>query len=112
MLKLDEAVTQAEAALEAFEKHELESPSPRKFAEDRVIHTSRPLVGFTHRCSRPVLCDFGQARALEGPLRDIQPYQYRAPEVIFEIPWNEKVDIWNVSVMVRDFVYSRDPADL
>lgn len=99
---MDDDVTQAEAALEGFEKQELESPSPRKLVGDRVIHTSRPLVDRRHRVGRPVLCDFGQARHIEVPCnRDIQPFQYRAPEVIFEVPWDEKADIWNVGVMVN-----------
>ena len=53
-----------------------------------------------HRC---VLCDFGEARFIleEGYSEDIQPVQYRAPDVILGIPWNEKVDIWSVGVMVR-----------
>ncbi len=32
---------------------------------------------------------------------DIQPYVYRAPEVILDIPWSYPMDIWNVGVMVR-----------
>jgi serine/threonine protein kinase len=48
-----------------------------------------------------VLCDFGEARLGEyDNMADIQPYQYRAPEVILDIPWDEKVDIWNVGVIV------------
>lgn len=31
---------------------------------------------------------------------DIQPYQYRAPEVILGVPWGRKVDIWSVGVMI------------
>lgn len=112
ILGMDDDVTKAEAALEAFEKQELEFPGPRKIIGDRVIHTSRPLVDFQHRCDRPVLCDFGQARHIEGPFRHIQPYQYRAPEVILEIPWDEKVDIWNVAVMVSIFLYYRAMTDL
>ena len=48
-----------------------------------------------------MLCDFGEARFGEyDDMVDIQPFQYRAPEVIFDIPWDEKVDIWSVGVMV------------
>ena len=50
----------------------------------------------------PILCDFGEARfAGKDSDEEIQPYIYRAPEVILRIPWHEKVDIWNVGVMVR-----------
>jgi hypothetical protein len=49
-----------------------------------------------------VLCDFSEARLEKyDNMADVQPYQYRAPEVIFDIPWDEKVDIWSVGVMVR-----------
>ena len=49
---------------------------------------------------RPVLCDFGEARIGEGDHNLIQPYPYRAPEVILEMSWHNKVDIWMVGVMV------------
>ena len=55
---------------------------------------------------RPILCDFSLAR--NGQVEhchDIQPDPYRAPEVILEIPWGYAVDIWNVGVMVRGFLY-------
>jgi len=47
-----------------------------------------------------VLCDFGEARLGEYDNVDIQPYHYLAPEVILDIPWDEKVGIWSVGVMV------------
>jgi serine/threonine-protein kinase SRPK3 len=87
--------------LEKFEKDELTFPGARKIGGDRVIYTSRLLVPPVHKYGRPVLCDFGVARFGEyDSMVDIQPYQYRAPEVIFNVPWDEKVDIWNVGVMV------------
>ncbi|KAH8598478.1 kinase-like domain-containing protein, partial [Bisporella sp. PMI_857] len=54
---------------------------------------------------RPILCDFSLAR--NGQVEhchDIQPGPYRAPDVIIEMPWAYAVDIWNVGVMVRDFL--------
>ncbi|KAI6018886.1 putative CDK4/6 [Pisolithus marmoratus] len=95
----------AEHDLENFEVEELTSPGPRKIDRDRVIHTSRALVPRIYSYGRPVLCDFSEARLGEyDNLADIQPYQYRAPEVIFEIPWDEKVDIWSVGVMIWDLL--------
>lgn len=86
----------------AFEKRELETPSARKIVQGRVIHTSRPLVPPIYNYGRPVLCDFGEARFGDyDPTIDIQPYQYRAPEVILDIPFTPMVDVWNVGVMVR-----------
>ena len=85
-----------------FEQQELDSPSPRKIDGDRIIYTSRPLVPRIYKYGQPVLCDLGEARFGEyDPLGDIQPYQYRAPEVILDVPWDHKVDIWNVGVLVR-----------
>lgn len=85
-----------------FEQQELDSPSPRKIDGDRVIHTSRSLVPRIYEYGRPVLCDLGEARfGKYDPSSDIQPYQYRAPEVILDMPWDHKADIWNVGVLVR-----------
>ena len=91
------------SALEAFEEEERTSPAARKVAADHVIYLSRRIVTAGEKYGRPVLCDFGEARfgctAYTGL---IQPYQYRAPEVILRMPLNEKVDIWSVGLMVRE----------
>lgn len=87
-------------ALGAFEKDELTNPSPRKVAGDRVVYMSKGIV--TSDYGRPVFCDFGEARFGQVTYTDdVQPYQYRAPEVILDVPWGQKVDIWSVGVMVR-----------
>jgi hypothetical protein len=86
--------------LEDFEEQELESPTARKIDGDRTIYKSRNLDNTT-RPGRPVLTDFGEARFKEGVHTGlIQPNQYRAPEVLFEMSWGQEVDIWNVGVMV------------
>ena len=91
-----------ETILADFEKAEDDEPSARKIDGDRVIYVSREL-GIPKVHGRPVLCDFGEARFGAKEYEDeVQPYQYRAPEVILNIPWNEKVDIWNLGVMVRN----------
>lgn len=84
-----------------FEEAEKSNPSPRKIVGDRVIYSSRKLRK-TKQHGRPILCDLGQARF--GSTRycgDIQPYIYRAPEVLLRMSWDQKVDIWNVGVVVR-----------
>ena len=89
-----------ESILADFEQAEIDEPSSCKIDGDRVIYSSRELrIPKLH--GRPVLCDFGEAR-FGGKEHDddIQPYLYRAPEIILDIPWNEKVDIWNVGVLV------------
>ncbi|KIY50038.1 putative CDK4/6 [Fistulina hepatica ATCC 64428] len=92
-----------DAPLGDFEEQELNDPSPRKIVGDRVIYTSREMKLTKTAYGPPVLCDFGQARSSEVQHSgEIQPYQYRAPEVIFGMKWDEKVDIWNLGVMIWD----------
>lgn len=89
-----------DSILEAFEAAELSAPSPRKFDGDRVIYESRGLRR-PKKPGRPVLCDVGEARfGRKTYTDDIQPYVYRAPEIILDIPWTYSADIWNVGVMV------------
>lgn len=89
-----------DSILKAFEAAELSTPSPRKIDGDRVIYESRGLKR-PENFGRPVLCDFGEARFGRNTYTDdIQPYVYRAPEIILDIPWTYSADIWNVGVMV------------
>lgn len=91
-----------ESILVDFEKAEESSPSPCKVVGDRVIYSSRDL-GIPKIHGRPILSDFGEARfssSLGKQWEDVQPLVYRAPEVLLRIPWNEKIDIWNVGVLV------------
>lgn len=95
-------------------------------SDRRVIHQTRRL-GAGWKPGRPILCDFGEARLLwpnprhftddkkqisdgmwwktgktQLHMQTIQPVQYRAPEVMFQLEWGEKVDIWNLGVMVSN----------
>lgn len=76
----------------------MKHPTARKILPDRHIYCSRqmpPSAGF------PVLCDLDQARiGCEKQHGDIMPGIYRAPEVILDMEWNEKVDIWAVGMTV------------
>ncbi|GAM37861.1 hypothetical protein TCE0_033f08139 [Talaromyces pinophilus] len=83
-----------------FEEDELQRPVPRKEANGRTIYTSRELR-MPKEWGAPVLCDFGSA--VPGDiehLEDAQPNIYRAPEVILEVPWTNRIDIWNVGCMI------------
>jgi serine/threonine-protein kinase SRPK3 len=100
LLGMNEKTTEQD--LDKYEQDELKYPCARKIDGDRVIYASRKLFPSVYSFGRPVLCDFGEARFGEyDNMVDIQPYQYRAPEVIFDMPWDNKVDIWSVGVMVR-----------
>lgn len=88
-----------------FADEEIKQPSPRKNIDrSRTIYQSRkfrrPLPGKSF--GLPILCDFGEARIGQmhesGPF--VQPDIYRAPEVIFEMPWGSVVDIWNLGALV------------
>lgn len=91
-----------ESILVDFEEAEISNPSPRKVVGDRAIYHSRKL-GIPKKHGRPVLSDFGEARfgSESGTYcGDVQPFMYRAPEVLLRMPWNEKIDIWNLAVVV------------
>ncbi|RDX56480.1 kinase-like protein [Lentinus brumalis] len=95
------------SALQAFEDRERTDPVARKVVGDRVIYLSREIEPRT--LGRPTLCDFGEARFGRTTYTGlIQPHQYRAPEVIFGMPWNEKVDIWSVGVMIWNMLEGRN----
>lgn len=72
---------------------------PRKTLKNRTIYLSRPLpISY----GTPVLCDLGEARiGTDQQQGDIMPDIYRAPEVILNMTWDYKVDIWNVGMVVR-----------
>jgi serine/threonine-protein kinase SRPK3 len=90
-----------ESVLRAFEQEELNEPCPRKELEGRTIYLSREF-STPKDFGAPVLCNLGSAVGLDGAehREDIQPYVYRALEVILDIPWTCSVDIWNVGCMV------------
>jgi len=89
-----------ENVLAEFEEAEVRDPSPCKVDGERVIYISRQMR-VRGSAGRPVLCDFGEARIGDGKFsEDIQPFLYRAPEVILRKSWDKKVDIWNLGVLV------------
>lgn len=91
-----------ESILVDFEEAEKSNPSPRKIIGDRVIYSSRNL-GIPKVHGRPILSDFGEARFISRTgtqWEDVQPFIYRAPEVLLRLPWDEKIDIWNLGVLV------------
>ena len=48
-----------------------------------------------------ILTDFGSARMGQEKHRgDVMPDVYRAPEVILDMEWDSKIDIWSVGLMV------------
>lgn len=95
--------------LEDFEEAEKEDPSPRKIIDDqRSIYASRDFHRpKSHAWGYPVLCDFGEVRiGARHPHGWIQPEIYRALEIILQLDWSHRVDIWNTGCLVR--VFHRD----
>lgn len=86
----------------AFEEDEMSDPTPRKIVGDRSIYCSRRLrLPKIH--GRPILSDFEAARfgsTSRTCYGEVQPFKYRSPEVVFRMPWDEKIDIWNLGVVV------------
>ncbi|EPE36474.1 Protein kinase-like (PK-like) [Glarea lozoyensis ATCC 20868] len=100
-----------ETVLSEFEEAEIQDPSPRKIDGKRTIYTSRQLR-IRGSVGRPVLCDFGEARVGDKKFtEDIQPFLYRAPEVLLRKPWGKKVDIWNLGVLGKLLFDGRDIND-
>ncbi|KAJ5934532.1 hypothetical protein N7466_004079 [Penicillium verhagenii] len=84
------------------EEDEISRPVARKILDDREIYLSRPVPVSE---GLPVLSDFGEARIVCGKAKqrgDVMPGIYRAPEVILDMEWNNKVDIWSIGVMAWD----------
>ncbi|PYH32580.1 kinase-like protein [Aspergillus neoniger CBS 115656] len=81
------------------EEEELNEPAPRKHLPDnRTIYATR---GMPFTTGEPMLADLGEARLLlpidtgtqtSGSI--IMLGLYRAPEVMLNMEWDEKVDIW------------------
>ncbi|KAI1612986.1 protein kinase [Exophiala viscosa] len=68
-------------------------PTPRKILSDRVIHKTWDL-STPVTCWDPVICDIGLAR-LGRPGQ-----KYSAPEVILDMEWDHRIDIWSIGVMI------------
>ncbi|KAI2115024.1 hypothetical protein LOZ03_006700 [Ophidiomyces ophidiicola] len=88
-----------------FEDAEIEEPAPRKLLGDRTIYMSRR-IPLTPRF--PSITDFGEARIMSSgklPWEDVMPDVYRAPEIILRMPWDEKVDMWSIGLVVCTYNY-------
>ncbi|PYI29996.1 kinase-like protein [Aspergillus indologenus CBS 114.80] len=82
------------AVLAYMEEDEITNPAPRKLLDDRTIYATRamPLTS-----GEPILADLGEARlAEERQTGLIMPDVYRVPEVMLDMEWDNKVDIWAI----------------
>ena len=87
-----------------FVEEEFKQPTPRKVINNILTIYQSQTFRQPKKYSLPILCDFGEARIGQtqesGPF--VQPHIYRAPEIIFEMPWGSAVDIWNLGALVSD----------
>lgn len=92
-----------DAVFRLFEEAELNEPAPRKILNDRIIYMTRRIPGLK---TLPILTDFGEARLMSKPQPNklIMPHHYRAPEVILQMEWNNKVDIWSIAALVSGYL--------
>ncbi|KAK1855590.1 protein kinase [Colletotrichum chrysophilum] len=92
--------------LDALVEDEWDLPSARKIIKDRVIYASTGLE-IPDQPGDPVIADFGDARIDEGPFEfeeEVMPDVYRAPEIVLGVPWNEKIDIWALGLLIWDLL--------
>ncbi len=76
------------------------SPSARKIDGERVIYASTAL-DIPDDPGEPIISDFGDAKFGKGPfIGEVMPDLYRAPEIVLGVPWDEKIDIWALGMMV------------
>ena len=90
----------------AIEEEEAMNPSKRVDCGEDHVYQSRAV----HRVvvGEPILADFGSMRPGLPFIEEwAMPDIYRAPEVLFGLPWSYPVDIWSVGVMVGSRKISR-----
>ena len=85
------------------EQQEIDHSSPRKFVDGRTIYPSYRTL---HELwgGIPTITAFGAARFGDpGEMHtgDVMPNIYRAPEVILDMQWDSKIDMWSVGLLVR-----------
>jgi len=93
-----------DAYLDAFCAAEETAPSISGWNADGGIIVPRREMKqsqFTHT----ILCDLGSVvRVEERYQATVQALPYRAPEVILGAAWDQKIDIWNLGILVNRVV--------
>ncbi|TDZ49723.1 Serine/threonine-protein kinase SRPK [Colletotrichum trifolii] len=93
-----------EGVLDDLVRDEWDLPSARKILPDRTVFSSTGLE-IPDNPGQPVIADFGNARLDEGAFGfedEAMPDLYRAPEILLGVPWDDKVDIWALGLLMWD----------
>ncbi|KAL1848485.1 hypothetical protein VTK73DRAFT_10126 [Phialemonium thermophilum] len=109
---------ESDALLSQFAQFHRRNPPPRHVRPDgRATYVSQSdfgplrIRGAESTC-RPKLVDLAEARRKDAPdagfLDPIQAHAYRAPEVLLGCGWTEKVDIWNLGVLMWQWLEGID----
>ncbi|KAK7993138.1 protein kinase [Apiospora marii] len=93
--------------LSEIEEAEQNTPSQRKILPGRTVY---PPWRISTGSTWPVITDFGVARLGEPGQKyrgDVMPGDYRAPEVILDMEWDSKIDIWGFGCLIWELLEGR-----
>ncbi|KAI1905612.1 hypothetical protein LOZ52_006769 [Ophidiomyces ophidiicola] len=101
------------SVLKDFAELQPSNPMPRKSKDGKTVYLSHNNFGTVRSYYiLPKITDFGLAqRQKDATLLNrhpIQPDPYRAPEVILGAGWTYSVDIWNLGLLMWNFLESRN----
>lgn len=87
-----------EAELKQIEEDEIDEPSARKVYKDESIFLTRQVYT---EVGDPKIIDLGEARyGQDSYVEEVMPDLYRGPEVLLGLPWDGKIDIWALGLMI------------
>lgn len=97
--------------LHNYVRQQEEDPAPFRERHGRPVFESRPDFGYVRNVEPTAvqLTDFGLAVRRDVPAKHnyrIQPFEYRAPEVMLKAGWSYSADIWNLGLVVSFSVFS------
>jgi serine/threonine-protein kinase SRPK3 len=92
--------------LHNYVRQQEDDPAPFRERHGRPVFESRPDFGYVRNVEPMAvqLTDFGLAVRGDVPAKHnyrIQPFEYRAPEVMLKAGWSYSADIWNLGLVVR-----------
>ena len=80
--------------------------------ENKLIHRDiKPENCLIDKYDNVKLCDFGwTVEVLKGErVTFCGTYEYMAPEIIKEVPYNESIDVWSLGILLYELIHSFSP---